>query len=38
VEHGATPSITLDTYSHLIGGEDNDAPKQAEAILLRVLK
>src|SRR5262249_53536354 len=34
----AKPSITLDTYSHLLGGEDNDAAKQAEAILLRVLK
>jgi integrase len=31
-------SITLDTYSHLLGGEDNDAAKQAEAILQRVLK
>jgi integrase len=34
----AKPSITLDTYSHLLGGEDNDAAKQAEAILQRVLK
>ena len=34
----AKPSITLDTYCHLLGGEDNDAAKQAEAILLRVLK
>jgi integrase len=34
----AKPSITLDTYSHLLGGEDNDAAKQAEAILRRVLK
>ena len=32
------PSVTLDMYSHLLGGEDNDAAKQAEAILLRVLK
>ncbi len=34
----AKPSITLDTYSHLLGGEDNDAAKQADAILQRVLK
>jgi integrase len=34
----AKPSVTLDMYSHLLGGEDNDAAKQAEAILLRVLK
>ena len=27
----AKPSITLDTYSHLLGGEDNDAAKQADA-------
>src|SRR5262245_5797586 len=33
----AKPSITLDTYSHLLGGEDNDAAKQAEEILRRVL-
>ena len=32
------PSITLDTYCHLLGGEDNDAAREAEAILLRVLK
>jgi hypothetical protein len=31
-------SITLDTYSHLLGGEDNDAAKHAEEILRRVLK
>ncbi len=31
------PSITLDTYSHLLGGEDNDAARQAEVILRRVL-
>jgi integrase len=34
----AKPSITLDTYCHLLGGEDNDAAREAEAILLRVLK
>ena len=34
----AKPSITLDTYSHLLGVEDNDAAKQAEEILRRVLK
>ncbi|MGE5260985.1 MAG: site-specific integrase [Actinomycetota bacterium] len=34
----AKPSITLDIYSHLLGGEDNDASIQAEALLLRVLK
>jgi integrase len=34
----AKPSITLDTYSHLLGGEDNDAAKQSEEILGRVLK
>jgi integrase len=34
----AKPSITLDTYSHLLGREDNDAAKQAEQILRRVLK
>ena len=34
----AKPSITLDTYCHLLGGEDNDAARQAEAIFLRVLK
>jgi integrase len=32
------PSVTLDTYCHLLGGEDNDAAREAEAILLRVLK
>jgi integrase len=32
------PSITLDTYCHLLGGEDNDAAKQAEEILQRVLR
>jgi len=32
------PSITLDTYCHLLGGQDNDAAKQAEEILLRVLR
>jgi integrase len=31
------PSITLDIYCHLLGGEDNDAAREAEAILLRVL-
>jgi integrase len=31
------PSITLDTYCHLLGGEDNDAEREAEAILQRVL-
>ncbi len=34
----AKPSITLDAYSHLLGGEDNDAAKQSEEILRRVLK
>lgn len=34
----ASPSITLDIYCHLLGGEDNDAARQAEAILQRVLK
>ena len=34
----AKPSITLDSYSHLLGGEDNDAAKEAEEILRRVLK
>ena len=34
----AKPSITFDTYCHLLGGEDNDAARQTEAILLRVLK
>ena len=34
----AKASLTLDTYSHLLGGEDNDAAKQAEAILQRVLR
>ena len=34
----AKASITLDTYSHLLGGEENDAARQAEAILQRVLK
>ena len=34
----AKASITLDIYSHLLGGEDNDAAKQAEEILRRVLK
>jgi integrase len=33
----AKPSITLDTYSHLLGGEDYDAAKQADVILRRVL-
>jgi hypothetical protein len=33
----AKPSITLDTYSHLLGGEDNDAARQADEILRRVL-
>jgi integrase len=34
----AKPSITLDTYCHLLGGEDNDAAKESEEILLRVLR
>ncbi|HET7448022.1 MAG TPA: site-specific integrase [Methyloceanibacter sp.] len=34
----AKPSITLDTYCHLLGGEDNDAARHADAILQRVLK
>jgi integrase len=34
----AKPSITLDAYCHLLGGEDNDAARQAEAMLLRILK
>ena len=34
----ARPSITLDTYCHLLGGEDNDAARHADAILQRVLK
>ena len=34
----AKPSITLDTYSHLLGGEDNDAAELAEAMLRKVLK
>jgi integrase len=34
----AQPSITLNTYCHLLGGEDNDAARQAEAILGRVLR
>ena len=34
----AKASVTLDTYSHLLGGEDNDAAKRAEAILQRVLQ
>lgn len=34
----AKASLTLDTYSHLLGGEDNDAARQGEAILQRVLK
>jgi hypothetical protein len=33
----AKPSITLDAYSHLLGGEDNDAAKQADEILHRGL-
>ena len=33
----AKPSITLDADRHLLGGEDNDAAREAEAILLRVL-
>jgi integrase len=33
----AKPSITLEIYCHLLGGEDNDAAREAEAILLRVL-
>jgi hypothetical protein len=33
----AKPSITLDIFSRLLGGEDNDPSNQAEAILLRVL-
>ena len=37
-EGHSRPSITLDTYCHLLGGEDNDAAREAEAILLRVLK
>ena len=34
----AKASITLDTYTHLLGGEDNDAARQADAILQRVLE
>jgi integrase len=34
----ARPSITLDTYSHLLGGEDADAAERADEMLPRALK
>jgi integrase len=34
----ARPSITLDTYSHLLGGDDEKAAELADAMLLRALK
>lgn len=34
----ARPSITLDTYSHLLGGDDDQAATQADAMLRRMLK
>jgi integrase len=34
----ARPSVTLDTYSHLLGAEDDDAAKRADDMLKRALK
>ena len=34
----ARPSVTLDTYSHLLGAEDDDAAKRADDMLRRALK
>jgi len=34
----ARPSVTLDTYAHLLGAEDDDAANLAEEMLQRVLK
>jgi integrase len=34
----ARPSITLDTYSHLLGGDDEKAAELADAMLRRALK
>jgi hypothetical protein len=34
----AKASITLDTYSHLIGGDDARAAEVADAMLRRALK
>ena len=34
----APHSITLDTYSHLLGGEDADAAERADEMLRRALK
>jgi integrase len=34
----AWPSVTLDTYAHLLGAEDDDAAKLADDMLPRALK
>ena len=34
----AKVSITLDTYSHLLGGEDEDAAATADEVLQQALK
>jgi hypothetical protein len=34
----ARPSITLDSYSHLLGGDDEKAAELADAMLRRALK
>jgi integrase len=34
----SSPTITLTTYAHLIGGDDERAAEQAEAILKRLTK
>jgi len=34
----ARPSITLDTYAHLLGGEQERAAEQADAMLRQGLK
>ena len=34
----SNPTITLNTYAHLLGGDDDRAAEQAEAMIRRVLK
>jgi integrase len=34
----SNPTITLNTYAHLLGGDDDRAAELAEAMIRRVLK
>jgi hypothetical protein len=34
----SNPTITLNSYAHLLGGDDDRAAEHAEALIRRVLK